>query len=190
MKIVVFALAGILLRADAYSVGCNGKLLPPNLASHSRTAPAKLSSPPPEMSPLKVLALSQAQAAAATIVETNRILDPTFCPDGTCKSDEAIASKRFLTPVFVQAKIARVRLWMAYRMLSFSELAVVERASLVLQLPRRQILTLAVVLYTVGVVLSSVLAGSSATLVTGEAKRLANRFLLRLLLFDVAFEWD
>ena len=73
-----------------------------------------------EISPLRKLALSQANAAANSIVETNYLLDPNgICVD--CSPAQKAAMKKSLLPPTARAAIARARLWGANKVLNFDE---------------------------------------------------------------------
>ena len=72
------------------------------------------------VSPLKALALSQANAAAATIVETNQLLGPD-CPDGKCAPLAAAKAKKTLLPPASRKQLARVKLWGARKLLDIAD---------------------------------------------------------------------
>ena len=67
------------------------------------------------LSGLRRLAISQANAAATTIVETNTLLDPEarVCLDCKPTQDALARQEKALLPVGARAKLARIRLWVA-----------------------------------------------------------------------------
>ena len=73
-----------------------------------------------EISPLRRLAISQATAAADSIVQTNYLLDPNgICTDAACTAAQlaALEQKKALLSPHVRAALARSRLWTANKLL-------------------------------------------------------------------------
>ena len=120
-------------------------------------ASASVEQQEPPLSGLKKLALSQANAAAATIVETNTLLDPVARECTECKPTARAweNQEKALLPVPVRAALARGRLWGAYKLLALVEgkgqstgvRAVLSRASTVALRVTRSLLVSAGVAY-------------------------------------------
>ena len=164
------------------------------------TATAK--SPP--LSGLKKLALSQADAAANIIVETNQLLDPAVRDCVDCKpSAAALANQqKALLPASARALIARVRLWGAYRLMDLEKLVKVVNVPLpevsVENEELRRALTMArpllvpVACVYMAIVFAFLIAAIVPPTIPAIAtRRLANNFCLRmpLLLLKVEVAW-
>lgn len=181
------------------------------LLSASAAADDSSSTPKSPQSALKKLALSQAALAASDIVQTNRLLDPNICKDGSCKSDEEIAGKRALLPPQTRNQLARTRLWAAKRALAFADSldGLASRAPPILT--QHVAMRYAVVLAAALLVICAVAAVCSSMTSFGgflpavglpgwrlptlferysDGAVLTNGARLRLFVIDFCFEWD
>ena len=144
---------------------------------------------PPQMmagSALKKLALTQANAAATTIVETNTLLDPVARACVDCKpTQDALASQeKALLPAAARAKLARVRLWSAKQLIAIADKPRSDEPQAVWRFAR-SFLAVAGILY-VATVLAFLLALMAPGAPASSPLRTTTQILrIPLLLFDV-----
>jgi hypothetical protein len=145
------------------------------------------------MSNLRKLALTQASAAAATIVETNTLLDPVARQCTDCiPTQTALASQRkALLPVGARAAVARARLWSAKRTLELAEGKLPKLRpfdSGVWRIARALLLSISLA-YAAMIVAFAVAMFLPASPAVPSAS-LGNGFCLRLFLFNVEVAWS
>lgn len=143
----------------------------------------------PPLNNLKKLALSQANAAAATIVETNSLLDPNARACVDCKPTQTAlkAQSKSLLPVGARARVAKARLWGAKQLLMLlSKPALVRTVTVALSGVRK--LFVAYVVLCIAALTALVLPGVPT--VAAPPSPVGSKVLaLPLLLFEVEIGW-
>ena len=140
---------------------------------------------------LKKLALTQANAAAATIVETNALLDPTARQCVDCKPTQTAleSQSKSLLPVELRARLARARLWGAKQMLVLlGKPEYVSALTLVIRSVRK--LMVAYAAMTAVFILALTVPGVPTAAVAASDQVVGRKILrLPLLLFELELAW-
>jgi len=157
-----------------------------------RLVAARATAEPKRLSNLKKLGITQANAAAATIVETNTLLDPVARQCVDCKpTQDALAKQRkALLPVGMRARLAKFRLFGAYKMIELADkVPVLETATTLLWRASRTLVAASICTYaTILFTLLVAMAFPGIPFVTeASAARDASNVLFRvpLLLFSL-----